>query len=468
MAQPTLHLIESLPSLADVYRSILADAGQRVVVSHTTDDALSTCKQEMPAVAVLDLRQPVIGGLRLMTSCLDLSPNTKFVLIAANGSIGRVVEAMRAGAHDYLVTPLDETRLVQAVESAMGRTPPKTPKPGSKANGVDGANRPTSEFIGSSPAMQRVYEQIGAVSGSKATVFITGASGTGKELCAKEIHARSNRSTGPFIALNCGGIPGELLESEVFGHVRGAFTGAVADRPGAAVLADGGTLFLDEICEMDLALQTKLLRFLETGTVTPVGASKPRSVDVRIICATNRLPMAEVEAGRFREDLYYRLHVLPIAMPPLRDRGEDVQILTQKLLEKISAEEEKGFTGMDASAAHAFSSYAWPGNVRELINVLRRIVVMNTGPQVTTEMLPNEMLTAFSTTHAMLRDALACPPSTPCAHQDDLVGRSMLEIEQVVIEATIAREQGSVPKAAEILGIAPSTIYRKREGWRSH
>ena len=229
-------------------------------------------------------------------------------------------------------------------------------------------------FIGASPAMQRVHATIRSVARSLATVFITGESGTGKELAALAVHHASPRAQGPFIALNCGAIPQDLLESEVFGHMKGSFTGAISDKPGAAQAADGGTLFLDEVCEMAPALQTKLLRFLQTSTVQPVGATRPHKVDVRIICATNQDPAEAVRLGLFREDLYYRLFVVPLHMPPLRERCDDVIEIAHAALERMSREEGRRFDGFAPEVLALFRAHSWPGNVRQLLNVIRNVV----------------------------------------------------------------------------------------------
>jgi two-component system, repressor protein LuxO len=311
-------------------------------------------------------------------------------------------------------------------------------------------------FIGSSDVMARLQHKITSVASSMATVFITGESGTGKELAALAVHGHSPRADGPFIALNCGAIPQDLLESEVFGHMKGSFTGAISDKPGAAQAADGGTLFLDEVCEMAPPLQTKLLRFLQTSTVQPVGATRPRKVDVRIVCATNVDPLAAVRRGTFREDLYYRLFVVPIHMPPLRDRGEDVIEIAEAALHRFAAEEGRQFSGIDPAVKSLFRRYSWPGNIRQLLNVLRNIVVLNQGGVVTLDMLPDGLAEAQTAL------PVAELPDDPL---DGLVGKSLAAIERAVIEATLARHDGSVSRAARVLEIAPSTLYRKIESW---
>jgi two-component system repressor protein LuxO len=288
-------------------------------------------------------------------------------------------------------------------------------------------------------------------------VFITGDSGTGKELCAEAVHEAADAGgTRPFIAINCSAIPKDLMESEIFGHVRGAFTGASEARAGAAALADGGTLFLDEIAEMDLGLQAKLLRFVQTGTIRRVGGSTLDHVDVRIVCATNRDPMAEVEAGRFRADLYYRLHVLPIDLPTLAERGEDVLLIARALLARFAAEEGRAFARFDDEAERLILAHAWPGNVRQLANVIRRIVVLNDGVTVDAGMLP-----------AIVRrggDA-AAPAIRGAAPADVIEVSPFRDQERRIIETAMRSFGGNVSRAAAALEISPATIYRKLKSW---
>jgi two-component system, repressor protein LuxO len=265
------------------------------------------------------------------------------------------------------------------------------------------------------------------------------------------------------VAINCGAIPENLLESELFGHLKGAFTGAIENRIGAAAEADGGTLFLDEICEMELKLQVKLLRFLQTGMIQRVGSSRAEPVDVRVICATNRDPAAEVAAGRFREDLYYRLAVIPLELPPLRDRGDDVLLLAQDFLDRFAEQENKHFNPLDETVANALMANNWPGNVRELQNVIRRAVVMNPGPVLS--------VTAFATPSAAPIQPGMTTVGDPATHEttpllaDALAGMTLEAIERWAIEAAIARSGGNMRKAAHTLGLSPSTLYRKRERW---
>lgn len=454
MSSPLL-LVEDTPSLRMVYESVLRSAKYDVVSAATAEEGLRLFRKRRPEVVLLDLMLPDRSGLELMRDFLALQPETNVIVVTANGSINRAVEAMRAGAYEFLLKPFNEQRFLHAVDTALADI---------KRRGHTGAATLPGEFVGTSRAMQKVYKRIQSVSSSMATVFISGESGTGKEICAQAVHNSSLRAHAPFVPLNCGAIPADLLESEVFGHLKGSFAGAIVDKQGAAALADGGTLFLDEICEMDLNLQTKLLRFLQTSAIQPVGAAQPRKVNVRIICATNRDPLEEVRRGRFREDLYYRLYVVPIHLPPLRERGDDVIMIAEAALRRFSQEEGRNFTGLTTPVKDLFVQLDWPGNVRQLLNVIRHIVVMNQGPDVTLDMLPIELHHASEQIHNP--DLISQPAEHPHITLDGLVGRSLAEIERLVIEETIARHGGSIPKAARVLDISPSTIYRKREAWQ--
>lgn len=334
-------------------------------------------------------------------------------------------------------------------------------------------------FIGTSPVMLSLYEQIQNAARSTASVFITGESGTGKDVCAQAVHKYSARAAKNFVPLNCAAIPRDLLESELFGHVRGAFTGAIADRDGAARSAHGGTLFLDEIGDMDPNMQTKLLRFLQDGTFLPVGGSRLERVDVRIICATNRDPFADVKAGRLREDLFYRLHVLPLPMPPLRARGDDVIDIAQTLLLRYAAEEGRRFKGFGMDAEMLLRNYRWPGNIRQLQNIIRQAVVMHDGPVVTAQMIPVDGLhnTLYQdpppaseprmvTHHGAMPVALGTLDGSLLHGRANAHGITPLHIiERRTIEHAIAVCAGNIPRAAAMLEISPSTIYRKKALW---
>ena len=468
LSRPSVLLVEDTLSLQMVYRSILATAGHRVAVAATASEGLEQFRAHRPMVVLLDLILPDRDGLEVMQEIQALQPETRVIAITANGSVNRAVEAMRAGAHDFLVKPFDEGRFLSAVQNALAEATPRDtdkavdPATASATRSRDaGQIAEGSGFIGSSDTMRRIHGTIASVARSMATVFITGESGTGKELCALAVHANSNRAGGPFIALNCGAIPQDLLESEVFGHMKGSFTGAISDKPGAAAAADGGTLFLDEICEMAPALQTKLLRFLQTSTVQPVGATRPRKVNVRIVCATNRDPLDAVRRGHFREDLYYRLYVVPIHMPPLRDRGQDIIEIAEAALTRFAQEEGRQFHGLDPSVRNLMQSLPWPGNVRQLLNVMRNVVVLNPGGWVTPEMLPPGLTDEDAASDAPALPTLASEALTA----ESLLGLPLAEAERRLIEATLALHGGSIPKAARVLDVSPSTLYRKIEAW---
>ena len=455
---PVILLIEDTLSLQMVYRTVLTNAGHSVATASTATEGLDQFLRLRPRIVLLDLMLPDRDGLDLMREMLKEAPQTSVIVITANGSINKAVEAMRAGAHEFLVKPFDEPRFIGAVENALKRGTPANASNRSMVAG-DGA------FIGSSPAMALVQRKITSVATSMATVFITGESGTGKELCALAVHQQSPRATGPFIALNCGAIPADLLESEVFGHMKGSFTGAISDKLGAAAAADGGTLFLDEVCEMLPALQTKLLRFLQTSTVQPVGATRPNKVDVRIVCATNRDPMEAVRLGQFREDLYYRLFVVPIHMPPLRDRDQDVIEIAEAALLRYSEEEGRQFRGLSEGVKEIFRALPWPGNIRQLLNVMRNVVVLFDAEWVEPFMLPEDLGLSLQPQTASAVPTITAPEAGPTLSAAGLLGKTLAQIERTVIETTLEYVDGSVPKAARMLDISPSTLYRKLESW---
>lgn len=371
------------------------------------------------------------------------------IALSDGGSVSLAVAAMRAGAHDYLPLPVSGPVLAARLGELGQR------------HGKARAIVPTAiaekhadfeGFVGTTPQMRAIYDQILRIAPSAAPVFITGESGTGKEVSAEALHKRSPRAKKPFIAINAGAIPRELMEAEVFGAVKGAYTGAHEDRKGAIETADGGTLFLDEIGEMDLSLQAKLLRFLQTGTITRVGESLARPVDVRVICATNRNPMQLVSEKKFREDLFYRLHVLPIHLPPLRQRPGDIMPLAQTFLARFAQEEGKSFVGFAPDVADLFVAREWPGNVRQLQNLVRRIVVMFDGGLVSSAMALAADIES--------RDA-AIPQQV--GHQPAIL--PMWQQEQKIIEDALDAFGGNIARAAAALEISPSTIYRKRLGW---
>lgn len=455
---PVVLLVEDKPALARAYCEILGHEACTLSVAENGAAALAAIAARMPQVMLLDLQLPDMNGIDILKQVRAQEWPITVVVVSAHGSINVAVEAMREGAFDFVVKPFAPERLMVTVRNALERQRLSQIVESFKR---DFGRDEYGGFIGSSLAMQAVYRIIESAAPSRATVFITGDSGTGKELCAEAIHRQSPRRTKPFLAINCGAIPKDLMESEIFGHVKGAFTGAVADREGAATRADTGTLFLDEVCELEPSLQTKLLRFLQTGTFTKVGGSKTEQVDVRILCATNRDPLAEVRAGRFREDLYYRLHVVPIELPPLRDREDDVLVIADRFLVRFAREEKKHFTRFSPEASALLRGYSWPGNVRQLQNVIRNIVVLHDGDIVTPAMLPAPLYAPGGAGAAGHRiDA-----GDGHGANAEAAIRPLWRVEQDAVEDAIRLCGGSITKAAKFLGVSPSTIYRKRQGW---
>jgi len=418
------------------------------------EDGIAAARNQSFGAAVVSFdRRALSANMEMVAGLRESGIHGPIIATSSTGSVTAAVEAIRSGVNDFVVKPFQPNEFARRMLARLREY---------ESARVAIADVPAHEteesfegFIGASPAMKDVYGQIERVASSKAPVFVTGESGTGKEVCAEALHIRSRNYSGPFIALNCGAIPKELMESEIFGHVKGAFTSAHEDRAGAAELANGGTLFLDEICEMDIALQSKLLRFIQTGSFRRVGGGKEMKVDVRFVCATNRDPKAEITAGRFREDLFYRLHVLPMHLPPLRARGSDILLLARSFLARFAEEEGRAFKGFDTDAEDALIAYNWPGNVRQLQNVIRRVVVLHDGDFVTGAMLD----LPAGTHHEAARDTgplprIASPSIDPYWMQ-----------EQRIIEAALAAFDGNAQKAAAALEIAPSTIYRKLQSW---
>jgi two-component system repressor protein LuxO len=411
---------------------------------------------------LLDLVLPDMSGLDILKSISERKLPISVVVISAHGSVDTAVQAMRYNAFDFLTKPITAERLMVTLRNALER---QNLSRIIETYRNDFDRKAYCGFIGASLPMQSIYRIIDSAASSRATVFITGESGTGKEVCAQAIHSQSPRRDKPFVALNCSAIPKDLMESEVFGHVKGAFTGAHAERDGAARQADGGTLFLDEICEMDLGLQAKLLRFVQTGSYQKVGGNRVEKVDVRFLCATNRDPLAEVTAERFREDLYYRLHVIPIHLPPLRECEDDAVLIARSLLADYTAEEDKLFTRFAPETEDIIATYSWPGNVRQLQNTVRSIVVLNDGDAVTPDMMPNPPGSDLAGSE---KRNVPVSASAPPADQESAPAeptqqiRPLADVEHEAIEQAIEMCGGNIAKAADRLGVNPSTLYRKR------
>jgi DNA-binding NtrC family response regulator len=429
--------------------TLLRDDGFTVETAADGFKALGKVEENEIDVVVSDLKMPAMDGLELMSK-LRLTRNPpEFVCVTAFGDVSDAVHAMRAGAADYLLKPLNIDELVIVLTRLVEKRRLVVEAAELRARVRRGSAR---EMIGSSPVMEVIQQTIDRVAPTRSTVLITGESGTGKELVATAIHERSPRAARPFIKVHCAALAESLLESELFGHEKGAFTGAVARREGRFSAADGGTLFLDEIGEISPSIQVKLLRFLQEHEFERVGADRPIRVDVRIVAATNRDLTAMVKEGRFREDLYYRLNVVQIETPPLRARPGDIATLAMFFFERFTADLGKPLEGFSVEAVQALTAHPWPGNVRELENAVERAVVMSAGPRVEVGDLPPS-----------LRGAAAEPrPATI-----EIPGATMRDIERYAIVRTLEATRGSTAKAAAMLGISPRSIQYKLQEYRA-
>ncbi|KPH64117.1 MULTISPECIES: sigma-54-dependent transcriptional regulator [Pseudoalteromonas] len=467
---PKVLIIEDTESLALMYQSYLIPTGVNTKIAHTGQQALDALDEFQPDLVILDVMLPDMNGLDILSS-FSTENSPQVIVLTGHATKEMAIQAIKLGASDFLEKPIEADRFRITVNNALKL---KALKQTVKTYKTTYENGKYFDLIGSSRVMQSVYQIINSASVSKATVFITGESGTGKELCAKAVHLASPRSNKPFVALNCAAIPKDLIESEIFGHLKGAFTGAISNREGAAGQANGGTLFLDELCEMDINLQSKLLRFIQTGCYQQVGSEKETKVDVRFVCATNRDPLLEVEAGRFREDLYYRLHVIPISLPPLRDRENDVIEVADALFKKISKEEGRVYKGMSAEVKSLFERYEWPGNVRQLENTIRNIIVLNNAEFIEISMIP--IFPSTSPIHNAVNKLNSVSPFNQHEHINEelnkpakLNDKNQIEplwvVEKRYIETAISICNNNIPKAAALLDVSPSTIYRKIKGW---
>ncbi|ELB2257961.1 sigma-54-dependent Fis family transcriptional regulator [Vibrio parahaemolyticus] len=505
--RPRVLLVEDSTSLAILYKQYVKDEPYDIFHVETGCDAIQFIERSKPQLIILDLKLPDMSGEDVLDWINQNDIPTSVIIATAHGSVDLAVNLIQKGAEDFLEKPINADRLKTSVALHLKRAKLEDLVENIQST-FDRHNY--HGFIGSSLPMQAVYKTIDAVAPTSASVFIVGESGTGKEVCAEAVHRQSDRRDKPFIAINCGAIPRDLMESEIFGHVKGAFTGATTDRKGAATLAHGGTLFLDELCEMELEMQKKLLRFLQTGTYTPLGGTKEMKVDVRIICATNRDPLKEVEEGRFREDLYYRVHVVPIDMPPLRERGSDIVTLAKHFLTTYAKEDKKKFSNIDTEAQHVIKHYEWPGNVRQLQNIIRNIVVLNNDEKVTVAHLPAQLTQKKTQARTVTpvhvessspsnnlnghnAPAMQTQPiepiqpvqEVPAQQMQPTVGvetpshslwpyfnadgsiRPMWQVEREAIQNAIAYCDGNVLNAAVMLELSPSTVYRKKQAWEA-
>jgi two-component system response regulator AtoC len=422
--------------------------GLDCVAASGTDEALAAFRGARADVVVTDLKMPGKGGIELLRELREIDADVPVVVLTAHGTVPTAVEAMKLGALDYLLKPFDVDALELIIRRALDLSRYRVENRFLREQAA--GNRLHEAIVGTSPAMVAVYELVRRVAPTRSTVLITGETGTGKELVARAIHDLSPRKNELFVPINCTAIPAELLESELFGHVRGAFSGAHADRIGKFQAADEGTLFLDEIGDMDARLQAKLLRVLQEGVVEPLGSNRRVLVDVRVISSTNRDLETAVKDGRFRDDLYYRLNVLRLELPPLRDRRSDAPLLAQAFLDTFARELGKPDLRLTPDAAAVLESYHWPGNVRELRNVMERAAVLCADRTVDA---------ALARTLLPLHDE---PRSPTDGHETDLnLDRAVATVERQVILDALAATHNDKPAAAKLLGIGERTLWTK-------
>jgi DNA-binding NtrC family response regulator len=438
-------VVDDDADMRELAHDMLKDRGHQVSVSGSGEEALKRLAEEDYAVVLTDLRMKGMQGLELLAQIKRDHPDINVILMTAFGSVETAVEAMKHGASDYLTKPVKKDELVRVVErvireAALRREVNRLRKEVHKEYSFH-------QILGKSKPIQAVFDLIRRVADSPTNVLITGESGTGKELVAKAIHYNSDRKDAPFVPVNCAAIPEQLLESELFGHMRGAFTDAKVDKRGLFEEAQKGTLFLDEISELPLMLQAKILRAIQEKEIRRVGATKPVSVDVRIIAATNLNLGEEVKNKRFREDLYYRLNVIELKLPPLRERREDIPLLVDAFLKKCSASSGKAVKGVSEAALAMLIDYTWPGNVRELENVIERAVTLSRGEKISPDDLPLAVQGARGDRRVLDE---AAEKSLP-----------LHEIEKEYIKKILDKTGGNKYQAAHALGIDRKTLYRK-------
>ncbi len=450
---PRILIADDDPSVCEALEMILQEQGNYHIVTATSGrEAWKKLQDHAIDVALLDLMFEDLSGLDILSRAQKNHLSTEIILITGKGSIETAVEAMRLGAFDYLTKPVDDQEIMRVLKHALEKRA-LVDRNRALETQLAGLSR-YEGLLGKSPVMQQLYRTLDAVAPTDASVFITGESGTGKELTAQAIHNKSRRAQKPFVAVNCAALPANILESELFGHVRGAFTGAIRDRAGYFEQADGGTLFLDEITEMPIELQAKLLRVLETRAFRRVGGQKEMQVDVRIIAATNQPAAAAIEERRLREDLYYRLAVIEIELPPLRRRREDIPIMAQAFLKTFSEVLNKPVESISARAMQRLMEYTWPGNVRELRNAIERAVILCRSNQIELEDLPP----------SLQPDEKSVSAPAASDHDDFLMvplGTPLAEVERQVILRTLQKWKNNKTHTARVLGISLKTLHNK-------
>ncbi len=434
---------------ADAVADSLARVGYECTTATTGGEGITKLGQDAYEVIVTDLRMKDTTGMDVLAQAKNILPDAEVIVVTGHGTIQSAVEAMQQGAFNYLLKPLDLKQLRAVVDNAarnqhLRRANAELNRRLDEKFGFEG-------IIGNSPAMQELVDRMRRIAPTDATVLIQGETGTGKELVAQAIHQNSPRKSRPFVGLNCAALSENILESELFGHIRGAFTDASADRIGKFEYANGGTPFLDEVGDMPLATQIKLLRVLESSEITRVGSNEPIKVNVRILSATNRDLEDAIRAGTFREDLYHRLKVLTVTLPPLRDRTQDIPLLIEHFIQLHAARHHKKIRSITTAARRKLMSYNWPGNVRQLKNAIESMVVVDYDEVLDVDDLPPE-LAGGEQAPAALNDG---------AGVGDLVGRPLEEIEKLYIAETLKATGGNREEAASLLGIGERTLYRK-------
>ena len=447
---PSILLVDDDERLRTAAGKVLATDGYRVVGAASGQEALEKLKEVAVALVVSDLRLPDLDGIALLKQARELRPEVEVVMITGHASIETAVEAMRLGAYDFIEKPLDSSALLKTVGKALEKQ--RLTNENRQLRRQLEQRRGIAALIGDSPAMQAAKQLIRQIAPTDVNVLIQGESGTGKEIAADALHYLSSRRDRPLVKISCAAIPETLLESELFGHERGAFTGAAAARPGKFELADGGTLMLDEIAEMSPQLQAKLLRVLQDGTFQRLGGTKEIRGDVRLLCATHADIPAAIAEGKFRQDLYYRINTVQVVLPPLRERREDIPLLAGHFLQMFAAEMGRDVHAIAPPALDQLLAHSWPGNVRELNHVIQRAVALATG----------DTITSFAFAPAAAGAVAAATVSGDAANTNISIpiGTKMDEATRRLVRATIERCDGNKLKAARLLGIAPRTMYR--------
>ncbi|HEY0093464.1 MAG TPA: sigma-54 dependent transcriptional regulator [Archangium sp.] len=446
-------VIDDEANLRKVLAAMLRRDGFDVTVAADGEQGLAEFHKNGADIVVTDLVMPKAGGMEVLRAVNAANPDVPVIIITAHGTVDSAVEAIKAGAFDYVTKPYEQAELSAVIAKAA-----KAHDIAQRSVRADAKAR--AAIIGESPQLQDVFKIIDKVADTPSTVLINGESGTGKELIASALHGASSRRDKPFIKINCAAIPHNLLESELFGYERGAFTGAVTSKPGRFELADGGTLFLDEIGEIPVEMQVKLLRALQEGEFERVGGIKTTRVDVRLIAATNRDLQAEIEAGRFRKDLYYRLAVVPIVLPPLRERRADIPMLAGHFVEKYNRKLNKKIEGISDDAMALLQAYNWPGNIRELENLIERVLLFADGPSITARDLP-EPVRQGSGTPAPALPAAHLEASTGEGGLKDIVRMKAAELEKDLITKALEETGGNVTRAARLLQISRKSLQTK-------